>query len=65
MVDNLEKVRHTGAHILAQAVTELFPKVKLGMGPPIETGFYYDFERKEGFSPEDLKNIENHLKFNH
>jgi threonyl-tRNA synthetase len=62
MVDNLEKVRHTGAHILAQAVTELFPKVKLGMGPPIETGFYYDFERKEGFSPEDLKNIEKRMK---
>ncbi len=62
MVDNLEKVRHTGAHILAQAVKELFPKVKLGMGPAIDNGFYYDFERKEGFSPDDLKKIEKRMK---
>ena len=62
MKDKLHKLRHTGAHILAQAVTELFPKVKLGIGPVIENGFYYDFDKKEGFSPEDLKKIEKRMK---
>jgi threonyl-tRNA synthetase len=62
MVDNLEKVRHTGAHILAQAVKELFPKVKLGMGPAIENGFYYDFDKEEGFSAKELKKIEKRMK---
>jgi threonyl-tRNA synthetase len=62
MKDKLHKLRHTGAHILAQAVTELFPKVKLGIGPVIENGFYYDFDKKEGFSPKDLKKIEKRMK---
>jgi threonyl-tRNA synthetase len=58
MEKSLDKLRHTASHILAQAVTELFPKVKLGIGPSIENGFYYDFDRKEGFSNDDLKKIE-------
>ena len=49
---------HSTAHILAAAVKELFPGVKLGIGPAIENGFYYDFYRKEPFTPDDLKQIE-------
>ncbi len=62
MEDKLHKLRHTGAHILAQAVKDLFPKVKLGIGPVIENGFYYDFDKKDGFSPSDLKKIEKRMK---
>ncbi len=54
----LEVVRHSTAHLLAAAVLELFPETKLGIGPPIETGFYYDFARAEAFTPEDLEKIE-------
>src|SRR6202043_1268446 len=46
------------AHLLAAAVLELFPETKLGVGPAIENGFYYDFQRPEAFSPEDLEKIE-------
>lgn len=52
------KLRHSAAHVLAQAVKNLYPDVKLGIGPAIEDGFYYDFDRKEGFTPEDLEKIE-------
>lgn len=58
----IDKIRHTGAHILAQAVIELFPKIKLGIGPAIENGFYYDFDKKQGFTQEDLKKIEKKMK---
>ena len=54
----LEVFRHSAAHLLAAAVLELFPKVKLGIGPPIEYGFFYDFVREEPFTPEDLAKIE-------
>src|ERR1700757_1586227 len=54
----LEVVRHSTAHLLAAAVLELFPETKLGIGPPIETGFYYDFARPEAFTPDDLEKIE-------
>jgi len=54
----LEVYRHSTAHLLAAAVLELFPETKLGVGPPIENGFYYDFQRPEAFSPEDLEKIE-------
>ena len=54
----LEVYRHSTAHLLAAAVLELFPETKLGIGPPIENGFYYDFQRPEAFSPEDLEAIE-------
>ena len=54
----LEVYRHSTAHLLAAAVLELYPETKLGIGPPIDTGFYYDFERKEPFTPEDLEKIE-------
>jgi threonyl-tRNA synthetase len=55
---DLITLRHSTAHVMAQAVKELFPEVKLGIGPAIEDGFYYDFDRAEGFTPEDLERIE-------
>src|SRR5579872_2621559 len=54
----LEVYRHSTAHLLAAAVLELFPETKLGIGPPIDTGFYYDFQRDTPFTPEDLEKIE-------
>jgi len=55
-------LRHSAAHVLAQAVKELYPEVKLGIGPAIEDGFYYDFDRQEGFTPEDLGKIEAEMR---
>ncbi|MBL7071496.1 MAG: threonine--tRNA ligase [Candidatus Omnitrophica bacterium] len=55
---DLEKLRHSASHIMADAVKQLYPEVKLGMGPAIEDGFYYDFDREEPFVPEDLVKIE-------
>ena len=54
----LEVLRHSAAHVLATAVRELFPKAGIGFGPPIEDGFYYDFEVERPFTPEDLEVIE-------
>lgn len=54
----LEVYRHSTAHLLAAAVLELFPETKLGIGPPIKDGFYYDFQRETPFTPEDLERIE-------
>jgi threonyl-tRNA synthetase len=54
----LEVYRHSTAHLLAAAVLELFPETKLGIGPPTEAGFYYDFQRETPFSSEDLEKIE-------
>jgi len=59
---NLFKLRHSTAHLLAQAVKELYPNVQLGIGPVIDNGFYYDFLRKEPFTPEDLKVIKEKMK---
>ncbi len=56
--ESLEVYRHSTAHLLAAAVLELWPETQLGIGPPIETGFYYDFDRAEKFTPEDLEKIE-------
>jgi len=54
----LEVLRHSSAHLLAQAVTDLFPGIQVGVGPAIENGFYYDFLRDRPFTPEDLEAIE-------
>jgi threonyl-tRNA synthetase len=54
----LEVYRHSTAHLLAAAVLELYPETKLGIGPPIENGFYYDFDRPEPFTPDDLAKLE-------
>ena len=53
---------HSSSHIMAQAVQELFPEVKLAIGPPIDTGWYYDFEVDKPFTPEDLERIEKRMK---
>ncbi|WP_068669350.1 threonine--tRNA ligase [Thermosulfurimonas dismutans] len=58
----LEILRHTASHVLAQAVKELFPGVKLGIGPATEEGFYYDFDYDRPFTEEDLKAIEKKMK---
>jgi len=55
-------LRHTASHVLAQAVKRLFPEVKLGIGPAIEDGFYYDFDVEKPFSPEDLDKIEGEMR---
>jgi threonyl-tRNA synthetase len=60
--DGLAILRHSTAHVLAQAVQGLFPKAKLGIGPPIENGFYYDFDVESSFGPEDLKAIEGRMR---
>jgi threonyl-tRNA synthetase len=60
--EGLEILRHSTAHLLAQAVKELFPEVKLAIGPAIEQGFYYDFSPKDPFTPEDLPRIEEKMR---
>ena len=59
--EGLEVLRHDAAHIMAMAVQELFPGTQVTIGPVIENGFYYDFARKEPFTSEDLKKIENKM----
>ncbi len=60
--DGLPVLRHTTSHVLAQAVKRLYPEAKLSIGPAIENGFYYDFDREGGFTEEDLLGIEAEMK---
>ncbi len=60
--NNLQKVRHSFSHILAEAVLSLFPNAKLGIGPAIDAGFYYDFDLKKSLGDEDLQKIEGQMK---
>jgi threonyl-tRNA synthetase len=60
--DGLNVLRHSTAHVLAQAVQDLFPEAKLGIGPPIENGFYYDFSVPKPFHPEDLAKLEKRMQ---
>jgi threonyl-tRNA synthetase len=60
--EGLGIVRHSAAHVMAQAVQELFPEAKLGIGPPVENGFYYDFDVEHPFQPDDLKRIEKRMR---
>ncbi len=60
--EKLRRLRHTCAHILAMAVQKLFPETKVAIGPTTDTGFYYDFDRKEPFTPEDLEQITLEMK---
>ncbi|HSK26679.1 MAG TPA: hypothetical protein VK894_07205, partial [Jiangellales bacterium] len=60
--DGRSIIRHSAAHVLAQAVQELFPEARLGIGPPIENGFYYDFDVSRPFTPEDLVRIETRMR---
>ncbi|GAA0932983.1 threonine--tRNA ligase [Nonomuraea longicatena] len=55
-------LRHSAAHVLAQAVQELFPEAKLGIGPPVDNGFYYDFDVAHPFQPDDLKRVEKRMR---
>ncbi|SFT77602.1 threonyl-tRNA synthetase [Actinopolyspora lacussalsi subsp. righensis] len=55
-------IRHSTAHVLAQAVQQLFPEAKLGVGPPVKDGFYYDFDVDRPFTPEDLRALEKRMK---
>ena len=58
----LERMRHSAAHVMAEAVIELFPEARLGIGPPIENGFYYDFELPRPLTPDDLAAIEERMQ---
>ena len=60
--DALELVRHDAAHVMAQAVQELYPGTQVTIGPAIENGFYYDFSRDEPFTPDDLEKIEARMR---
>jgi threonyl-tRNA synthetase len=60
--DGLAVLRHSTAHVMAQAVQEVFANTKLGIGPPIKDGFYYDFDPKENFNPDDLVKIETAMR---
>ena len=62
--DYLQKLRHTTAHVLAEAVKQLYPEAKLTLGPPTEDGFYYDFDSPHRFTEEDLQKIEKQMKRN-
>jgi threonyl-tRNA synthetase len=60
-VTSLPELRHTAAHVLAYAVQDLFPEAKPTIGPAIENGFYYDFDREQPFTPEDLERLERRM----
>ncbi|MET7866659.1 threonine--tRNA ligase [Micromonospora taraxaci] len=60
--DGLTVLRHSTAHVLAQAVQDIFPEAKLGIGPPIENGFYYDFDVDKPFQPDDLSKLEKRMQ---
>jgi threonyl-tRNA synthetase len=60
--DGRSVIRHSTAHVLAQAVQDMFPNAKLGIGPPITDGFYYDFDVAEPFTPEDLEALEKRMR---
>ncbi|WP_431876681.1 threonine--tRNA ligase [Amycolatopsis sacchari] len=60
--DGRSVIRHSAAHVLAQAVQQQFPEAKLGIGPPVKDGFYYDFQVETPFTPEDLQALEKRMK---
>ena len=61
-MNDLERMRHSASHVMAEAVTSIFPTARLAIGPPIEDGFYYDFELPRALTPDDLKTIEKKMK---
>jgi threonyl-tRNA synthetase len=60
--DGRSVIRHSTAHVMAQAVQQAFPDAKLGIGPPVENGFYYDFQTGRAFTPDDLKSVESRMR---
>ena len=59
---DLYRIRHSTAHVMAQAVLEMFPEAKYTIGPPIENGFYYDFDLPRPLTPDDLKALEKRMR---
>ncbi len=59
---DLYRIRHSAAHVMAQAVLEMFPEAKYTIGPPVEDGFYYDFDLPRSLTPEDLEVIEKRMR---
>ncbi|MFP4643600.1 MAG: threonine--tRNA ligase [Spirochaetales bacterium] len=60
--ERLFRIRHSTAHVMAEAVLRIFPEAKIAIGPPIDTGFYYDFDLPRALKPEDLETIEEHMR---
>jgi threonyl-tRNA synthetase len=60
--ETLYRIRHTTAHVMAEAVLQLFPDAKIAIGPPIDNGFYYDFDLPRSLKPEDLEEIEGRMR---
>ena len=60
--DGLNILRHSAAHVLAQAVQNINPEAKLGIGPPVTDGFYYDFDVEQAFTPDDLRALEKQMQ---
>ena len=60
--DGLNVLRHSTAHVMAQAVQQVFSQTRLGIGPPIKDGFYYDFEPERPFTPDDLEKLESAMR---
>ena len=60
--DGLNVLRHSTAHVMAQAVQQVFPQTRLGIGPPIQDGFYYDFDPEKPFNPDDLEKLESAMR---
>jgi threonyl-tRNA synthetase len=60
--EKLERLRHSASHVMAEAVLDMYPEAKLGIGPAIDTGFYYDFDLPEPLTPEDLEKIEDRMQ---
>src|SRR5687768_6164243 len=60
--DDLHVLRHSTAHVMAQAVCDLWPGAKYAIGPPIQDGFYYDFDLSEQLTPDDLEKIEKRMR---
>src|SRR4030042_4872141 len=58
----LYRIRHSAAHVMAEAVIEIFPQAKYTIGPPLEHGFYYDFDLPRPLTPEDLAKIEKRMR---
>src|SRR4030065_300345 len=59
---DLYRIRHSAAHVMAQAVLEMFPQGKIAIGPPIEDGYYYDFDLPRSLTPQDLEVIEKRMR---
>ena len=62
LIELRKRIRHSAAHVMADVVKTLFPDAKVGIGPPTDDGFYYDFMVENPFTPEDIRRIENRMR---